>query len=416
MTTTAIPPKPKARHTGRRSHGARCPFCKLDHGTGGPWYNASRDYWSINVKDVNGRKTGNRMLTKGWENHDEAIELWRHITAGSTNGNGSKAPILECGDRGEEMMTGEILNAWWCRKRDRHGKGTHRVNELKKLFAEVLAAIGDRPIRELRRGVGVDLLEKFFVGKTTWADSTKFNRLSFIQAAFNHAVKRQWIDSNPLRHANSGDGAFRTKPRRECWLTPEQADAMIANARTEEAALAFEILRLVGCRPGSLCKVTAPDVKVGHHGGLFWLFSGSRGNKAYNKTGKPLKIRSYPRSESQRRFEEITNQQMAKYPTGCLFRNSKGEPWRPKTLQHTWDSTADRDPCKQIGLAERKQGDADEPREMRRFTCYSFRHTCAVEWLSGIRGEKLGYEEVSTLLGNKAEEVEKTYGHLDETL
>src|SRR5436190_14071646 len=73
--------KQQPNRRGRRSHTAKCEFCGKEHGDGAPWWNKSKDGWSITFKKDG--KCRNNLLTKGWGSHDEAI----HVGSFNTNVN-----------------------------------------------------------------------------------------------------------------------------------------------------------------------------------------------------------------------------------------------------------------------------------------------------------------------------------------
>jgi len=91
------------KRRGRRSHGAKCLYCKTHHGDGAPWWNKAKDGWAIAYK-IDG-KTRYRLLAKGWEGHDEAIRLWKEKAYALTEAE----PIVNAAD-GEDWTIEPLVH------------------------------------------------------------------------------------------------------------------------------------------------------------------------------------------------------------------------------------------------------------------------------------------------------------------
>ena len=73
MQATTTRPASK-RSKGRRSHGAKCPFCKKNHGDNSIWWNKSKDGWSYSFYSEDGRQAQS-AVARGWDSHNEALSL-----------------------------------------------------------------------------------------------------------------------------------------------------------------------------------------------------------------------------------------------------------------------------------------------------------------------------------------------------
>src|SRR5262249_10578502 len=138
--------KQQPNRRGRRSHSAKCQFCGKEHGDGAPWWNKSKDGWSITFKKDG--KNRNSLLTKGWDGHDEAIRIWKEMSLGQA----TAGPVVL-----DDVSAGEDVTIQWL--------VNHRLDYLKanasldhykksrnllKQFCE--NGFKDVTIRELRAG------------------------------------------------------------------------------------------------------------------------------------------------------------------------------------------------------------------------------------------------------------------------
>ncbi len=107
-----------------------------------------------------------------------------------------------------------------------------------------------------------------------------------------------------------------------------------------------------------------------------WVFKVDE-NKTGKQTRKPRVIRI-----TDREIITIVRQQMAKYPTGQLFRNTRGNPWRRKNLELSFRKAKNKLKTKGIEF--------DDDAVM--YTC---RHTYAKRTLQGsaVNISSSGHEE-----------------------
>lgn len=150
-----------------------------------------------------------------------------------------------------------------------------------------------------------------------WVDSypkltstTKRNYIRSMKRCLLWAKQQGLIDSNPIE-ALSAPGAN----RREVVLSLDEFNAMMANIPDPAMKLLCEVAFETGCRPQEILRVEARHVDVKFERWVLPTVE-AKGKKA-------------PRVIYQsKRTMEISLDLMKKYPTGKLFRNSEGNPWK----------------------------------------------------------------------------------------
>jgi integrase len=145
--------------------------------------------------------------------------------------------------------------------------------------------------------------------KLTGGGSYVRGSMTAITRALNWAEKKGHIDQNPIRRKLDKPKAG----RREKVLTQEEYDVLLSNASKyfkDVLVVAWES----GCRPQEITRVEARHVDSENGR---WVFPEEESK------GKKEKRIVYLSDKAL----EITNERMAKFPEGPLFRTQRGNPW-----------------------------------------------------------------------------------------
>lgn len=207
--------------------------------------------------------------------------------------------------------------------------------------------------------------------QTGWANNTKNGFARSAQRAMKWAEKQGIIDRTPIPHVEKP-----AREAREDVITPEEFEVLLSWFPDQDFRDVLITAWETGCRPPELMKVEARHVDLANNR---WVFpvKQSKGKK------QPRIVYLSDRAA------EITRRLVVQHPTGKLFRNSDGEPWKKNAIN-----------CR----FHRKH-----KRFGKKYCLYTFRHSFATRMLlSGVDAiivsMWLGHRDVSTLA--------KTYQHL----
>lgn len=176
-----------------------------------------------------------------------------------------------------------------------------------------------------------------------WADGHKRGGMMAVQRAFNWAEKLGYLERSPIRYLEKPKAG-----RRDAIVTVEEFPEVLAAIRRDEFRDLVVTAWETGARPQELIRVEARHVDLSN---ARWVFPPHE-----------AKVKSRPRIVYLTDPAlEITKRLMAKYPTGPLFRNTKGRPWVPYSLN-----------CQYTRI---------EQRIGRRLCLYVFRHSFATRML-----------------------------------
>ncbi|MAT70083.1 MAG: hypothetical protein CMJ58_11245 [Planctomycetaceae bacterium] len=214
----------------------------------------------------------------------------------------------------------------------------------------------------------------------TWQGGRR-SRIQALKRAFNYAVESRLIDANPIR------GYATPKPvSRTTYITPEQEAALLELANPQ-LSIAIKACIRTGARPG--CEFAALErrhITIEEHDDrdgipqrrMQWRFG-----EGESKTGKlrVLRIRDHE-------IIDIVEAAIARFQTGPIFRNTKGDPWSRKSLA--------------AGFCSLKKRLAARGVELDDDACmYSCRHTYAKRILQGYwTGKATNIETLARLMGN----------------
>jgi hypothetical protein len=223
-------------------------------------------------------------------------------------------------------------------------------------------------------------IDQWLNAHPTWKGGRR-TRIQAVKRALNYAKDAGLIAKNPIR-------GYRT-PRpvsRVTYITPEQEKACYEHAR-RALAMAIRVCIRTGARPGSeFAALTAKHVKI-EDGRMEWKFAAEE-----IKTRRPRVIRI-----RDPHIIQIVKEAVKRHPTGPLFRNAAGKPWRRESLS--------------LGFRLLKRRLRKHGIEMDDDACmYSCRHTYAKRILQGYWNQKpTNIETLARLMGNSPQVCREHY-------
>jgi integrase len=210
-----------------------------------------------------------------------------------------------------------------------------------------------------------------WVNGQDWNESTGCSARSTLLACLNWGVDQGYIESHPLTRLKRG-----SHKRRERVLTVEEREAIKAGVKPDFRDFLFG-LEQTGARPFSeLATLTAAMVD--------WD-SNTVTLKEHKTAGKGKSRTIYLTPglvEMLRRLEK-------QYPTGLLFRNSRGKIW------------TSHDATRRLHYITDKLG-------LEKATLYAYRHTFLTDALS----KGMSADVLAELAGNSAITIARNYSHL----
>ena len=261
-------------------------------------------------------------------------------------------------------------------------KGTlsksHRDNSVRWLN-DLCGYCGALPVAQLKKGH----VTKWIDDHDTWKSSeTRRGVIAVMLAAFNRADEMFGIP-NPLK------GLKKPKPKpRLASFSAEDEKSLYEGTESCFGNFLFAAIH-TGLRPFcELAKLTADDVEEFDRGMMWRVYS--------SKTKKTRKIPVRPE------VADLTRKLMKTVPKGSglpLFRNTKGNPWKPGTGVVRF-----------ITLREKLGWDKDPVKG--KYSCYTCRHTFAHRMLSGYWTDNVGcsIETLAELLGDTPKVAFEHYG------
>ena len=191
--------------------------------------------------------------------------------------------------------------------------------------------------------------------------------------------RRRMIPANPLRGLKHGKGRARLT-----YLTDEQEEKFL-NTSKPYLALAIKVLIRTGAQPSEFCHLERRHIEFSDDG-MTWTF---QPHESKNNELREIKV-------ADREIIAIVKEQLAKHPTGRVFRKRNGEAWSSATLGKAFQRV--RDLLRKRGL------------ELDNDCClYTCRHTFAKRILSGHWNKRYAtLEHLANLMGN-TEEVCRKY-------
>ncbi len=299
----------------------------------------------------------------------------------------SKIDRQDAGKGTDDFAVSALLNEYRQFLRNQKRDQTLRVFEcFLKSFAKRYGAL---PVGALR---GYHVRE-WLDASPTWTRGSKRLAVSHLSIALNWGVKDGLITNNPLHGRIT---LPKEHPRgREARLSSELAELLIANASCEFTKV-LRMLRHTGARPEEIEQMEAFNYVKGR---IIYRWNADHGHiHKQAKRGKQTDRVIYLTPE----LQEIVEQEIARHPTGRVFRTPRRHDWNQPNRGEAWRCLLKAKPVaayiKHHGL---------NPRHI---IPYSFRHTFISQWIDDGRSIKI----VADLCGTSVAMIEKHYGHPDE--
>lgn len=258
-----------------------------------PFFRQQRQRWYVQIRG--------KQINLG-PDRDEAFRLYHEMM-----GNGTKPKSSISIVPGETVVG--LIDTFldWCFK--------HKAERTYDWYVEKSTSF----VRTLPAGLTVDQLKPFHVQEWVdahddWAPGQKRGCITAIQRVFNWAVRQGRIDRSPVR--------FMEKPeqgQRDTVISPETFQKILAVVHSDDFRDLLTVCWETGCRPQEIVRVEARHVDLAQSR---WVFppaeaKGKKRTRCIYLTPTAL---------------EITKRRMKQFPTGPLFRNRQGKPWRPNAI------------------------------------------------------------------------------------
>jgi len=214
-------------------------------------------------------------------------------------------------------------------------------------------------------------IDQWLQAHKTW-NGGKRSRVQAVKRALNYGVEAGLIPVNPIKGYKVAK-----QNARVTYLTPEQ-ESVLCRTANPALATAIKVCIRTGARPGcEFAALTARHVKD-HGERMEWVF---QANESKTKRLRTIRI-------TDPEIIELVRQQIERCPTGPIFRNTKGEPWKAKNMSLSF---------RLLKYRLEKRGI-----EFDRDCCmYSCRHTYAKRTLQGFwTGRQTNIETLARLMGN----------------
>jgi integrase len=297
----------------------------------------------------------------------EAYRRWHLLMAGADESviaamNEPAKPI----DKPQPITVRQLVKSYlgW---QDGQTKLAARTKQWYKLhFDSFLTVAGERPAEEITQADVDKWFEKCGVG---WGDNYRLGCFRALSRLYNWGRKRGKVNCNPVR-----DMERPSYEPRDCYLTAEQWQAIIAKA-SEELADILNFIRHTGCRP-----FEARWAEARHFDGKCIVFE--RKNSKGKKTRRVLILDNVALAIVKRRIE--------KQGYGPVFRKRDGSAWSSQNLSQY---------CARLAAKVKIP-----------FSAYVLRHTAASNLLVATGNDVA----TATILGHSdVKMLKKVYGHLD---
>lgn len=147
-----------------------------------------------------------------------------------------------------------------------------------------------------------------------WSDTHKRGCIIAIQRAFSWATKMGYIDASPVAHIEKP-----TATSRDAVISQQEFQNLLAVVSDQEFRDLLQISWETGCRPQESLRVEAHHVDLKNSR---WVFPPKESK------GKRRPRIVYLSDEAL----AITKRRMSRWPTGPIFRNTKGTSWTPYSV------------------------------------------------------------------------------------
>lgn len=305
-----------------------------------------------------------KMLARGIENKDAALLAHAKLVVENDKKNSNT------NEMSDDTACRLVIESWLQSQFTKVKKSTlSRSREFTNSFVKLH---GDVPVRNLKN----HHFSSWLVATTTWNDSTKNAAVKQLSAAFAWALREEYISRNPA----VGVKKPRAKPRGPEAIISEEEFLTLLYSAPNYLRDMLQALAFTGCRPSELLSVTASNYdadmrcwRLGEH-------------KTMETTGaKHIVLSQF--------IVEMTLRLSAIYPTGPIFRGSRGQPYLPRNITESLHRL-----CRKVGIT-------------RTITPYFFRHSFAFNLLMNDVSDS----KVAALLGHTSTKyVSANYGHMQQ--
>lgn len=318
-----------------------------------PWYRKSKDAWYVKVD-----RRHIPLRVRGRNNREAAVRAWHRLMAGFASETPTTRPTAVSV---REWQTAFLDYAETRLKPNTLVWYRHALNHFNSDFAT-------RPLASISPGD----VERWSRSQRTWGDTSRAHALGILQIAFRWAVRRGWLERNPLEHV--------TKPRRrsrgeDAVITAADHQKLLA-AATPQFQFVLQVLHATGARPAEVAAITAENFDPVN--GIVRLRE--------HKTVRHGKRRVLYLTQG---VVRLLRCQRERYGSGSLLRNRLGNPWTKDAI---------------VLSMRRLRGKTGVSA-----TAYSYRHTYATDALaSGVPDA-----HVAELLGHSSTAMlHRHYSHL----
>ena len=250
-----------------------------------PWYRKSRDAWFVTLDG---------QQVKLGKTKDEALKRYHDLMAKP------RTPVVPTGS----VLA--IIDAFldWCAKHragDTYEWYQSRLERFARAYPDLL--VGD--LRPYHVQEWIDAMDV--------SSGTKKNYCRSVKRCLRWAKKQGYVEGNPIEDMEQPKGG-----KREVVLSQEEYDELFSLAADVTFRDLLTVTWETGCRPQESLRVEARHVDLTNHR---WVFPESEA-----KTDLPRVV--YLTDDAL----AITRRLMLRYPSGHLFRNSRGNPWTPDAV------------------------------------------------------------------------------------
>jgi integrase len=257
---------------------------------------------------------------------------------------------------------------------------TNRKRRTFKNRVQYLQGFSDRYGRTLVCDLTIRDAETFMDSQPRWGAASRDQFITSVNAAFNWAVKRKLVKTNPFKGMEKP--VIRSRARtKDDYITDEVLALFLGQARPAHRDIILA-LDATGARPEELAVLLAAD----YNPALGTLMPKVSKNERHEAKGRPPRT-IYVLECLRPTIERLCREN----PTGPLFRNTCGRAWQVHNLDRWFREVRER-----LGLTGQ-------------YTPYGLRHRFATRYL--LKGGSMS--KLATLLDTSVRVIEHHYGHLD---
>jgi len=317
-----------------------------------PFFRQSKDAWYLQI--------GKRQISLG-RNREEAFRRYQEI---SLHEFGSFATPKQSSKATKLIELFDLFLEW----AQTH---TSSYNWYRHFLQKFASKYGQLSLHELK-----PFHVTRWLSGHSWGNTTQNKAISILKRGLNWALEQGLITTNPLAKLKKP-----REDRRSRILEPREHSLIMSEVKDEEFRQYLTALHETGARPGEITRITAADVDLERG---VWILDK---HKTWKHTGKPRII--YLNDAMQ----QLSRSLCEKFPSGALFRNSRGLAWSKNAVRIRFRNLRKKLP------------------QLKDVVAYTYRHTFTTEALQN----GVGVAQVAELLGHtNTNMVMQHYSHLSE--